>query len=518
MIPNTVVPTPGSSSLPDGGEVPEEVSRLTSWRDWEAIARKERAREMQQLVSDIFREELMGGLAIILIPVLLLFDFGNLSPLAFSILNLIDIAIWVFFVLEYICRLLVAPDRAAFIRAPWNILDLIIVGVPAIALVVGIGIGIARYLRVLRVMQAVQVLKIGAKKAKQHIDRRSTRAGVNEHHPPMQVRSLPITPNPAGSPGPSQPPAWSGADLRDASGKIRHEGLWIDFCGYTEAEISTLAALTGVPLYVLQVKLRERAFPRAEMDGSSMTVFLQVPSLSEIKREYNTWEIQWKGLLVGYDRDGVMTFSQTRLSILDEVATVAPAEGVALTGPGVLYLVITNAMNAIEDLILSAEEQLLYLEVQPINRLPQNFLSMMYADQKEIGRINAGLLHTKTALEVVYKSDPAVFGMTDVEAGRLRALADRCSLLSDSSQHLSDSFAWMVDFYLNTNSFSMNQVMKILAVLTALTMVPAVVGGLLGMNLIGNPWPATLLQVVAAVAFVMVLTAWLYYNLGWLKR
>jgi Mg2+ and Co2+ transporter CorA len=83
---------------------------------------------------------------------------------------------------------------------------------------------------------------------------------------------------------------------------------------------------------------------------------------------------------------------------------------------------------------------------------------------------------------------------------------------------MSDSFGWMVDFYLNTNSFSMNQVMKILAVLTALTMVPAVVGGLLGMNLIGNPWPATLLQVVAVVAFVMVLTAWLYYNLGWLKR
>jgi Mg2+ and Co2+ transporter CorA len=76
----------------------------------------------------------------------------------------------------------------------------------------------------------------------------------------------------------------------------------------------------------------------------------------------------------------------------------------------------------------------------------------------------------------------------------------------------------MVDFYLNTTSFSMNRVMKILAVLTALTMVPAIVGGLLGMNLIDNPWPATLLQMVTIVGLVMVLTAWVYFNLGWLKR
>jgi hypothetical protein len=38
------------------------------------------------------------------------------------------------------------------------------------------------------------------------------------------------------------------------------------------------------------------------------------------------------------------------------------------------------------------------------------------------------------------------------------------------------------------------------------------------MNLIGNPGPATLLQGVTIVGIVMVLTAWVYFNLGWLKR
>jgi len=92
------------------------------------------------------------------------------------------------------------------------------------------------------------------------------------------------------------------------------------------------------------------------------------------------------------------------------------------------------------------------------------------------------------------------------------------SLLYDNADHVSDSFSWMVDYYLNTTSFSMNRVMKILAVLTAMTMIPTLIGGLLGMNLIDNPWPATLLEMITVVGLLMILTAWVYYNLGWLKE
>jgi len=179
---------------------------------------------------------------------------------------------------------------------------------------------------------------------------------------------------------------------------------------------------------------------------------------------------------------------------------------------------VRDELNTIEDLNLAAEEQLVHLEALPMNMLPSNFLAMMYTDQKAQSRIISGILHTKSALEEVCDHMEETFGKDTAEEGRLRSLIDRCSLISDNAQHVSDSFAWMVDFYLNTTSFSMNRVMKILAVLTALTMVPAIVGGLLGMNLIGNPWAATLLQMVTVVGLVMILTGWVYFNLGWLKR
>jgi Mg2+ and Co2+ transporter CorA len=492
--------------------------RIASWQDWDAIAGKERAGEMQQLVDDIFREELMGGLALLLIPILLLLDFVPLTQAVYSFLTVLDVAIWIFFILEYACRLLVAHDRYAYITSPWNILYLVIIGVPAIALVAGTGYGISRYFQILRSMQAFQVLYLGVKRAKMHLAEKPPGPGGEEPTTWMRVRALPITRDQTNIRTPLPVPAWSPVTLGDVTTNLNRKGLWIDFSGYTRSDLPTLSALTHIPPYLLEVKLRERAYPRAEMDGKIMTVFLQIPVISENKSEYRLWEIRWSGLLVGYDKDGVMTFSRTAVEVLDQIITGGPSAGIPLTGPGILYLVVNNALSTIEDLILSAEEQLLYLETQPMNRLPQNFLSMMYVDQKELGRINSGLMHTKTALEYVYNSDPEVYGMDEVEMGRLHSLIDRCSLLSENAQHVSDSFAWMVDFYLNTTSYSMNRVMKILAVLTALTMVPALVGGLLGMNLVGNPWPATLLQTVSVVALVMLLTAWIYFNLGWLKR
>jgi len=228
--------------------------------------------------------------------------------------------------------------------------------------------------------------------------------------------------------------------------------------------------------------------------------------------------ITWEGLLVAYNQESVLSFSRTETEVPDQVLSDGISRGIVLNGPGILYLLVNNSLSTIEDLVLTAEEQLVYLETRPMNRLPRNFLSMMYTDQKEISRIISVLRYTKTALEEVSNSERFGFNQDEAGVGRLRSLADRCSLLSDNAQHVADSFAWMVDFYLNTTSFSMNRVMKLLAVLTALTMIPALVGGLLGMNLIDNPWPVTLLQMVSVVALVMLLTAWVYYNTGWLKE
>jgi Mg2+ and Co2+ transporter CorA len=489
--------------------------RITPWQDWEEIGKKERAGQLRQTVNDVFCEQVMGTLALLLIPILLLSDFAGLPAAFLSFLSILDIAIWLFFILEYVCRLIVAEDRWKHFTSPWNILDLIIVGVPAAALVLGAGYGIARYFRVLRVMQAAQILFVGGRTASRHFTRKTS--GPDDEGPGtgMRIRSLPLAAPAAGT---TTVPAWQPVTISSTATSLDRAGQWLDFSELTRADFSTLSRISSVPAYVLDVKLREHAYTRAEISGKLTTVFVKIPRLVREPGTGSTWQFSWDGVLVAYDHDSVMTFARTTLPLLDTVALTAGTEEIPLTGPGIIYLIVRDEMGTMEDLILAAEEQLVYLEAQPMNRLASNFLTMMYTDQKALSRITSGLLHTKTALEEICDNIQIVSGKDTPEEGRLRSLIDRCSLLSDNAQHVADSFAWMVDFYLNTTSFSMNRVMKILAVLTALTMVPAIVGGLLGMNLIGNPWPATLLQMVTIVGLVMVLTAWVYFNLGWLKR
>jgi Mg2+ and Co2+ transporter CorA len=492
--------------------------RITPWQDWEEIGRKERGVQLRQTVNDVFCEQVMGTLALLLIPILLLSDFASLPAALMSFLSILDIAIWLFFILEYVCRLIVAEERWKHFTSPWNILDLIIVGVPVVALVIGTGYGIARYFRVLRMMQAAQILFRGGKTVSQHFAQKTSGQEDDGQGTGMQIRSLSLAITAPADGTKQSIPVWQPVTISSTATSLDRNGQWLDFSGLSRTDFSTLSRISGIPAYLLDAKLREHAYTRAEISGKITTIFVKLPRLVREPGTGSTWQFSWEGVLVAYDRDSVMTFARTTLPALDKVAITAGAEDIALAGPGVLYLIVRDEMSTIEDLILAAEEQLVYLEAQPMNRLPSNFLTMMYTDQKALSRITSGLLHTKTALEEICDNIQQVSGMDTPEEGRLRSLIDRCSLLSDNAQHVSDSFAWMVDFYLNTTSFSMNRVMKILAVLTALTMVPAIVGGLLGMNLIDNPWPATLLQMVTIVGLVMVLTAWVYFNLGWLKR
>ena len=411
--------SPATATLHDAAGNTRGGITIASWRDWDRIAKKEHAGEMQRIVDNIFREQVMGSLALLLVPVLLLLDFARLSEPIITFLTIIDISIWIFFFLEYICRLAVAKDRYAYIVAPWHIIDLLIVGIPAVALLSGTGYGIARYFRVLRAMQAVQVLYIAGKHAHRHFAEKNLQSGIKDKAPPMRVRSVSVIKPGIANQASASPPSWIPVTI-DESANLDFRGHWVDFSGYSSSDLPTFSRLTNIPEYLLEVKLRERAYPRADISGHVRTVFLKLPSIYHEQSEPPVWEITWEGLLIAYNNEGVLTFSRSETDIPDRVLAEATSLGIALNGPGILYLVVNDSLSTIEDLILMAEEQLIYLETQPMNRLPRDFLSMMYADQKELSRITAGLLHTKTALEEVSNSDQVGSGGDDAEDGRIR--------------------------------------------------------------------------------------------------
>lgn len=122
-------------------DVPDRDSRRASRpRDARLYARVEAALEAPMQV-----------LAVVFCVILALELAGDLTPEALVVLTRIEWAIWAAFVGEYITLLLLAPDRARFIRTHWA--DLLVIAAPALRI-----LRIARLARVFRLVRVAAVL------------------------------------------------------------------------------------------------------------------------------------------------------------------------------------------------------------------------------------------------------------------------------------------------------------------------------------------------------------------------
>ena len=63
----------------------------------------------------------------------------------------------------------------------------------------------------------------------------------------------------------------------------------------------------------------------------------------------------------------------------------------------------------------------------------------------------------------------------------------------------------------------MNRFMRVLAIVSVLGLIPAIAGGLLGMNLSDSPWAVTLGEVAFVTFVLMVGVLYAFMAKGWLR-
>lgn len=81
---------------------------------------------------------------------------------------------------------------------------------------------------------------------------------------------------------------------------------------------------------------------------------------------------------------------------------------------------------------------------------------------------------------------------------------------------IKDDLQSLIELHINLKSFEMNRFLKFLAVVSFCGLIPSVVGGLLGMNILGQPWPVTLGQIAFGVTMVMAAAVYVFAVKGWL--
>lgn len=483
------------------------------WRDWVDITKEEERSDLCEQIYEIFSERLMIVLSLILIPVLLVPLLVQLPNSLIITLNTIDFAILFIFVIEYTFKLALAENKSGFIFNSGHLLDLFIILVPLVGLIAGVGYAQGRFLRLLRLLRLTQAATLGGRAYNR---RSSLKSAIHEPSStpcPLRIRAVPL--ENGGKKNASS--TWNKVGFDSLIYKEGMDEMWHDITFVSERDIPDLSKLFGPASCIIKSKLDKRAYPQAERSGKFSIIFTKIPQLAKDPLDGRKVYLNWRGLLYVNNDEGVSTLSQNEISSLTQVPEEACSEGLHLTPPVILYVIIRDSLCVVEELILAAEEELMAFESLSLSRLPPKFLPAVSKMRKETGIIISWLIHLKEVLTRIEAQNVQLQEWGEEDHARFKGLLDRCSYLNDAASNSSDNLSDLIDFYINSTSFQMNRVMKVLAVMTALTIFPVVVGGLLGTNILGNPWEITLAQLVTLVVMAMMATGWTYYKLGWLR-
>jgi Mg2+ and Co2+ transporter CorA len=96
-------------------------------------------------------------------------------------------------------------------------------------------------------------------------------------------------------------------------------------------------------------------------------------------------------------------------------------------------------------------------------------------------------------------------------------LSDQADYLHDRAGNLGEQLISLIELQMNTMSLRMNRFMQLLAIVTVLAAIPATVGGLLGINILGNSWPVTLAQFTFGVGLGVLTALYLFLSGKYLR-
>ena len=307
--------------------------------------------------------------------------------------------------------------------------------------------------------------------------------------------------------------------LKSASGYLRDTSqTWIDISSVSESNMEELSRNLGIPLFVLESELLEESYPRIDYFESYSMVFARIADVVVNETGTRRINVSRNGLLVICSGQNIITISKADSGLFSQIHDKAKR----LYGRGeplvvsVLYTVLKHSLEKDSQVISALEHELIMLESIPLKNRPANFLETTFYLRKEVNQLVPSLLHMKEIAAMITSKRVPLEGFEDKHEKLFDILADEATYLKETAENARDNLLSLIELYLNTSSFELNKVMRFVAVITSLGILPAV-GGLLGSNIVGNPWDIQLWQLFIGLAVVMLSGLWVFYRLGWLK-
>lgn len=460
---------------------------------------------LRGLARRLFNEDIMTVLAFLIIPVVGLPLIFSFSASMLAVLELTNYFIIAMFVAEYGIKLYLADSRRKYVTDPWHLLDLLIIVLAFLDLAPTVSLAFGRASPVLRLLRIVRVLTALGRTAK---GRRQESPEIKTT--PVFSRMIVKTLDKSGIKRCESNGTTCDIPLNDGPG-------WIDIEDASFIDLDKISEAIGIPRFVLESKISQEAFPRIDYFDRYTTIFIWDARLEGDDAGYLGVRISRNGLLIVCQYDRIVTICTGRSSLFDDLVK----EGLAVDGEAfavrALYMIVKHKVQDGENIVRAFEHKTVRLEQLPVGKTPPTFLEDTFHLRKDVLMVAKNLWHLRQVLDSLRTRKVTLEGIKDEHLHLFDILYDESDYLYETADNITESLSSLRDLHINTISYEMTRVMRILAVITCLALVPSTIGGLLGENILGIPFKINLGEVALIVVSLMVLELYTFYKMGWLR-
>jgi len=466
---------------------------------------------LHRAVDHVFNDDLMMALAAILASTVILqssFDLSEGMQAIFQYLNYFIIGT---FIAEYILKLYIADSKTNFIVDTTHIFDFIII---LLALLDFSGIAylpflpdqgqLSPILRLLRLLPRIlpRVL-LAFFLAGRTVKRKGT---GNELTAPteMEISALNL----------------SGTKIDNISGHEDDIPIWIDFQNIKTENIDKINEIAKIDKNQMNTKLFNASFPRIDKVGEYLALFLWDSNAKEKNGDINEepLKIITNNMLIIFNDIKIITLSSGKSNLFEKISKKDPilAFNKKDFTDRILYLILKQKYEDYSEIIQQIERKTIEFEEIPVDKTSTKFLEETFHFKKEILKISGNLLHFQKILDKLVKIDTIrSFGIDNSK--EFNHLSDESRYLYETTQNIKENLVSLIDLHTNTVSYDMNKIMKVIAVITCLAIVPATVGGLLGVNLEEGEFNIKFIEIFFIIISSMLLGIYAFYKMEWLK-
>ncbi len=448
---------------------------------------------MSRRLAALLNEPVMGFLALVAMSV-------GIAPVLFSfppvLEEVCDAAGWLvvaLFGVEYAANFANAPDRRRFALDPWRIFDLVII-VAALASLLPAVSDTARLGPALRMMRLFRIVLFG------------TRVGHGLGRPALPPPHSIATGDPhvmVLRPGDASPQQgeWQGL-LRWAAAPT---GEWLHASNLSREHLREIATAAGAPHLMVEAALHESSYPRLESGPHWTALTLSIPSRGEDMHRDPV-------LLLVTDRD-VLSLALHPLDLQKP-----PAGFEALPwGPRCALHIIRRVLDRNEELAGRLERAVRQLEELPPAVSPQSFFEQTFRLKRQLATAKGDLWRLRGLLEMLSDGRRKLPGLDPDPRDGLRELSGEADYLHETVDDIREALLSIIDLHIAVAGHDMNRFMRLVAIVSVLGLIPAVAGGLLGMNLADSPWTVTLGEVAFVTLVLMIGVLYAFMAKGWLR-